>query len=349
MGTKFVEQIMMIKPLMTRKMYASSWRQKLSRHGIALLLTAGVFLPGMVSVAAEQVETHQPMTGDEIAEQIFQAAHGGLVDNAMTKKHKREVALLVNRSPLEIRNRAGGKKPSVLTFEMYLNNKPEDPAIDTLQMAVIKSGKIKGTGLLFTTYTDKSHDPDITIWLPALRKVRKMNSPSHEDTWAGSNLTYGELVLRRPEHEVHELIGEDVFADCLPVMELKKSEKSRYTKKLPQPQCGHKGKPVYILKSTTKFKNWWYDYHISEVDKETFSLYRTVYFKDEEKLKTVVVDWQSLDQPDPRIAYPRYIYAQTHTTGADSMIYVPRNTIHLNVDIDDDFWSVKTLKKLGKK
>jgi hypothetical protein len=121
-------------------------------------------------------------------------------------------------------------------------------------------------------------------------------------------------------------------------------EKNRYTRNLPGPQCAHIGKPIYRLKSTTKFKNWWYDYHISEIDRKTFALYRTVYYKDGVKVKSVSIDWQSLDQPDPRIAYPRYIYAISHDDGKDSMVYVPRGTITLNVELADNFWSEDTLE-----
>lgn len=287
-----------------------------------------------------------PLNGQQIAEQAHAIGHGGLVNNAVSKRNGNEVGLVVNRVPLD--KRFKGRKPYINTFETYINNKPEDPAIDSLQMAIITSGKIKGTGVLYTGYTDKSQSGSLALWLPALRKIRHMNEPAHEDTWAGTNITYGELVLRRPEHEIHELLGEERFQDCLPSMQLESWELNRYTKQLPGPQCGHKGKVVYKLKSSTKFKNWWYDYHISDVDKETFSVYRTVYYKGDEKIKTVVIDWQSLDQPDPRIKYPNYIYALTHANGIDSMVYVPRSTISLDVDIPDSFWSAETLKKRGK-
>ena len=123
---------------------------------------------------------------------------------------------------------------------------------------------------------------------------------------------------------------------------------TRYTRELPRPQCGHAGKPVYRLKSTTKLSNWWYDYHISDIDQANFALYRTVYYKQERPVKTVYIDWQSLDQSDPRITYPRYIYAITHQDGKDSMVYVPRSTISLNVDLADDFWSEQTLQNYGR-
>jgi len=286
-----------------------------------------------------------PLTAEQIAEHVYHVTHGGLINNAVSRRFKREIALLVNRAPLD--KRGPGRKPSVNTFETFVNNNVADPEIESQQMAVMKSGKVKGTGVLYTGYTDKDRGATIALWLPALRKIRRLNQPSHDDYWVGSNFTYGELVLRRPEHEVHELIGEGVFEDCLLTMELDKSEMTRHTRKLPRPQCGHRGKPVYQLKSTTRFKNWWYDYHISDIDKRTFSVYRTRYFKDGKLIKTITIDWQSLNTPDPRINYPRYIYAITHATGVDSLVYVPRRTISLNTCLPDSFWSEENLKTLG--
>ncbi len=283
-----------------------------------------------------------PLDAEQIVRQVYASAHGGLVRNAMSRRGKQHVALVVSRAPSRMRK--PGRRPSVQTFDTYVNNQPDDPDIDAYQMAILTSGKMRGTGILFTSYADRQKKSSIALWLPALRKVRRINEPAHDDVWFGTNLTYGELVLRRPGDEIHELVGETEFPDCLPVMRLERWEKARYTRRLPGPQCGHKGKPVYLVKSSARFENWWYDYHISEIDKTSFAVYRTVYFKGDEKVKTVVVDWQSLDQPDPRITYPRYIYALSHGDGKDSMVYVPRETIALNREFPDDFWSVKTLR-----
>ena len=287
------------------------------------------------------------LSGLEIAEQVYAVAHGGLVRNASSQANGDDIAIVVNRPPLE--RRRPGRRPTINQFETYGNSDPLNSDLDSMQMAIIRSGKARGTGILYISYADKSRPGILTLWLPSLRKARRISEPAHEDTWIGTNLTYGELVLRRPEHEVHERLDDGVFNDCLLAMELNPWEVSHYTDSLPGPQCGHKGKPIYRVRSTTKFNNWWYDYHVSEIDKKTFALYRTEYFKNNEKVKTVVVDWQSLGQEDPRIAYPRYIYAITHTDGTDSMVYVPRSTVKLNQSLPDSFWSEGTLKKFGKR
>ncbi len=313
---------------------------------INITITILLVLSGVTQAQEDLSYPESPLTAEQIAQQVYIAAHGGLVRNAVSKRNKGAVALVINRAPLE--KRVPGRRPTVNTFETYVNNSPADPAIKSSQMAILTSGKTKGTGILLTNYTDQERGATISMWLPALRKIRRINEPSHEDVWFGTTLTYGELVLRKPEDEIHELVGEGLFEDCLGVMKLELWEMSHYTKKLPGQQCGHKGKAVYRLKSTTKFKNWWYDYHISDIDKQSLSLYRTVYFKDGKKIKTVDVDWQSLDQPDPRITYPNYIYAVLHDNGRDSMVYVPRNTIQLNVDLPDSFWSEETLKRRAR-
>ncbi len=314
---------------------------RLFETGILLLLFS---LINESVLAAEPLPYPQgPLTADQIVQQVYSAAHGGLLENARSKRNGRFVSLVVNRAPEKMRK--PGRRASVQTFDTYVNNKPDDPAIDAYQMAILTSGKVRGTGVLFTNYADESRKSSIALWLPALRKTRFINEPSHDDTWFGTNLTYGELVLRKPEDELHELLGEAEFPDCLPVMELQSWERARYTNLLPKPQCGHQGKPVYLIKSTTKFVNWWYDHHVSEIDKQSFAVYRTVYYKDDEKIKTVVVDWQSLDMPDPRVTYPRYIYALNHTDGKDSMVYVPRETIELNQAYPEGFWSVKTMER----
>ena len=287
------------------------------------------------------------LTAEQIAEQVFLVSHGKLLNSSSSTKNKKNISLVVTRAPLD--KRKPGRKPTVNTFETYGKSRLENLLIDSIQMAIITSGQIKGTGTLYTNYKAPDKGDVISLWLPALRKLRRINEPAHDDKWIGSNLTYGELVLRRPEHEKHELIEEAVFNECLLVMELQQWEINRYTKRLPKSSCAHQGKQVYRLKSTTKFKNWWYDYHISEIDKKTFGIYRTVYYKKGEKVKTITVDWQSLGQYEPRIIFPRYIYALSHQDGSDTMIYVPLETITLNPDIADSFWSEETLKRLGNK
>ena len=319
--------------------YVSSQLIKSLSHAVSVFCVLSLF-PLSISAAEAAPDA------DKLAQEVYAALHEKSLRTAVSKRAGRAASMVVNRVPLDMRK---GRKPHIQTFDTYINNQPKDPQIDTLQMAILTSGKAKGTGILVTRYTDPQQSPRLTLWLPALRKARHINEPSYEDVWFGTNLTYAELVLRKPEDETHELLGEATLDDCLDSMAFQPWEKNRYTQMLPGEQCGHRGTPVWRLKSTTRFVNWWYDYHVTEIDKQTFWPYRSVYFKNGKKVKTVVVDWQSLEQPDPKLGYPRYIYAISHDNGLDSMIYVPRKTISLNVDLPDDFWSIDTMRNYLQK
>jgi len=316
--------------------HASICRMLIStlQRSLGAWLLLGVFAGAFAAEAGSS-------DADEIARQVYAVSHNEDLDQAVSRRTGRLSSMVINRVPREMRQ---GRKPYIQTFDTYINNRPADLEIDTLQMAILTSGKAKGSGVLFTRFSDPQRSGVISLWLPALRKVRQINEPAHDDTWFGTIITYGELVLRTPEHETHEYLGEGILEACLASMEFEPWEKNRYTQQLPGPQCAHKGKPVLRLKSTTRFENWWYDYHVTDIDQITYWPYRTVYFKGDRKIKSVWVDWQSLDQADAALAYPRYIYALSHEDGKDSLVFVPRQTISLNTDTPDSYWSLETMR-----
>ena len=43
----------------------------------------------------------------------------------------------------------------------------------------------------------------------------------------GSNLTFGDVTLRKPHHETHELLGTETFSGCLGSVTLADDEKNR--------------------------------------------------------------------------------------------------------------------------
>jgi len=280
------------------------------------------------------------LTADEIAIQQFYGLRGMHLRNFVSQKKDGKLSLLIKRIP--------GSLPSVNTFESYTNYNYQDGKTESKLLVIYRSGKLKGTGILLSTYVDSKRTPYLMIWLPTLRKVRRFASPSQGDAWNGSNLTYGEVFLRRPEHEKHQVLGRQVFDECLNVMILKKNEQIRRTRDLPTTQCAHKAKTVYQLKSDTLFKNWWYDYRISYIDTSTFAMYRTVYFKDSERMKTIDIDWRALNHPDPRVLSPNFIYVKSDTTNIESFLVIPKETIDWNVDIKNKFWSERTLKKIRR-
>jgi len=293
-------------------------------------------------VCADSIHPYpeKPLTADQLAHEVYLGLHGMHQKNAAIKKTNGQVAVVLNRTQ--------GKNVSINTLEAFLNNDFDDGITESKSLAIFKSGKLKGTGILMTNYIDSARQPSISLWLPSMRKVRRMVAPNHADKWMGTNMTYGDVYLRKPEHEIHELLEITTFSDCLGSMKLSQGEKTKRTKNLPEGSCTPKGREVYRLKSTTKFKDWWYDYHISDIDTQTFAPYRTAYFKDNKQVKFIEVNWKSLDKPDPRMVVPTYIYAKSMDNGQESMLIIPFEIIELNTDLPAGFWSERTLRKIKR-
>ena len=223
-------------------------------------------------------------------------------------------------------------------------------AIKAQDLAIFRSGKLKGTGMLITDYQDDAKSQSYMIWLPALRKIRRFAEPAHDDAWGGSDFTFGDVTLRKPFHETHELLGKETFNDCLGYIAFGDKEHTRYTKNLPKEgSCSHKGKEVYKVKSTTKFENWWYDTRISYIDAKTFADYRSEYFKGDEKVKVIDRDWVPLGVgDDPRAVGWGYWYGTTLATNNQTWAVIPSKVNAVDATYKDDWWSEKTLRKIKK-
>lgn len=308
-----------------------------------LTLALAALVPFQAHAAADRSLAYPTgtLSADELADQVYFVNHFFAFDNYAIVKDGKDITVLVLKS--------AGKKPTTITLERYLNNKYEDdPNVKAKDLAIFRSGKLRGTGMLITEFDDQSKSQSYAVWLPSLRKIRRFAEPAHDDAWGGSDFTFGDVTLRRPQDEKHELVGEDTFNDCLGAMELKDSEKNRYTRKLPKAYCGAKGRAVYKLKSTPKRSNWWYDYRISYVDKETFADHRTEYFKGGKQIKVIDRHWEKAPGvDDPRAVSWGYWYGKNLDTGHETWAVIPSKVNRYN---DSSFksskWSEATLRKL---
>ncbi|HDK37534.1 MAG TPA: outer membrane lipoprotein-sorting protein [Thiolapillus brandeum] len=280
-------------------------------------------------------------TALEIMQQVYFVNHFYALRNFAITKVRRKITVLISR--------AKGKRPTTNTLERYLNNDYEnDPVIRAKDLAIFRSGKLRGTGLLITDYDDDSKGQSYMIWLPALRKIRRFAQPAQDDSWGGLDFTFGDVVLRKPSDETHEYLGKEIFETCLEGMDIPKKHQNRYTRKLAKKSCASKGKEVYKVKSTTKFENWWYDYRINYVDTTTFADYRTEYYKNGKKIRFIDRDWNSLGLDDPRALAWGYWYGKNFETGHESWAVIPKEVVKYNAKFKPSLWSERTLRKIKR-
>lgn len=282
-------------------------------------------------------------SADEIIDQVFFVNHFYAFDNYGITKKGKKITVLVNKS--------SGKKPTTVTLERYLNNNyDDDGSVKARDLAIFRSGKLRGTGMLITDFDEPGKSQSYAIWIPSLRKIRRFAEPAHDDAWGGTDFTFGDVSLRKPKNETHELMGTENFSGCLGAVTLADNEKNKYTRKLPDAACSHDGKAVYKVKSTTKFENWWYDHRISYVDTSTFADYRTDYFKDGEHIKVIDRNWVKADNAtDPRQVVWGYWYGKTFATDHQTWAVIPKEvTVTNDSKKKQSLWTEKTLRKIRR-
>ncbi|MFI0460092.1 MAG: outer membrane lipoprotein-sorting protein [Candidatus Thiodiazotropha endolucinida] len=261
----------------------------------------------------------------EVAKQVYFANHFHAFDNFSIKRRGSTLSVLVNKS-------ANGS-PITTAVERHLNNNyDEDDVIRSRDLAIFHSGNLRGTGMLITEYKDDTKSQDYMVWLPRLRKIRRFAQPRQKDAWGGSVFTFGDVTLRKPDGELEGKI-------------------IRYTGRMPERSCRHLGRVVYGLKSTTKSKNWWYDYRISYVDTESFADYRTLYYKKDRLIKIIDRDSGLVNaegEGDPRALFWKYWYGIDLRTGQQSLAVIPRKVVDMNSDRQNSFWTERTLRKIKR-
>ncbi len=281
-------------------------------------------------------------SADEVANQIYFVNHFFAVKNLfIERKGKTHITVLASR--------ADGKRIQTNTLRRFLNNDYDDGVVRSKDIAMFHSGKLSGTGMLITHFVDDDKGQSYAIYLPELKKIRRFDEPRHDDAWGDTDFTFGDVYLRKPMHESHELLGTATLDDCLGAMALSDKEKKRkYLEQLAPAQCGHKGQQVYRLKSTTRFEDWWYDYRVSYVDTKTFADYRTEYFKDGEKIKVIDRDWVSMGLDDPRAQFWRYWYGKDLRNNHETMVSVPEQFVSWNKEADPAIWTEEHLLNLER-
>ena len=305
------------------------------------LATSLVSSVAMATVSKDLAYPSGSVSANDVANQNYFVNHFYSFGNyAITKKGKEITALIL---------RAKGSNPLTLTLERYLNNKPTKTGVNAQDLAIFRSGKLKGTGMLITDFIDQNKSQSYEIFIPSIRKVRRFAEPARDDAWGGSDFTFGDVTLRKPKHDNHELLGKTKFSGCLGVM--KDVKRNKYTQKANiVADCSTDGKEVYKLKSTANTANWWYDHRISLIDAKTFADYRTEYFKGGKHIKTIDRSWASANLDDPRASYWGYWYGKTNTTGHETMAFIPSTITKVNHKYKKkNLWSTSTLRKIPKK
>ncbi len=121
---------------------------------------------------------------------------------------------------------------------------------------------VRNTSFMTWGYDEAGKDDDQWIYLPALKKVKRMSSDSKSDYFMGSDFTYDDLGDRHPSDDVHKLLREETF----------------------------EGNPCYVVESIPKDEEYMYSRTITWIIKDKWiGLKKEFYDEDGDLLKTLAV------------------------------------------------------------
>ncbi len=121
---------------------------------------------------------------------------------------------------------------------------------------------VKNTSFMSWTYDDESKSDDQWIYLPALKKTKRISSDSKSDYFMGSDFTYDDLGDRKLDDDTHELLDVETID----------------------------GVDYYVVESTPKDEDYMYSKTKTWIRKDHFiGLKKEFYDEDEELLKILKI------------------------------------------------------------
>ncbi|MDP8238059.1 MAG: outer membrane lipoprotein-sorting protein [Candidatus Hatepunaea meridiana] len=99
-------------------------------------------------------------------------------------------------------------------------------------MQFMKPADVKGVGFLSWEYDDQTKNDDRWLYLPALKKVRRIAGSSKNDYFMGTDFTYDDMGDRSVDEDEHTLLREEEIdgIKCWVVESVPKSDDDMYSK-----------------------------------------------------------------------------------------------------------------------
>jgi len=212
-------------------------------------------------------------------------------------------------------------------YRIILNKRSD--VMDYKDLVVILGPQnIKGLSVLTWNYLDPKKDQEVWLWLPSLRKVRRISQSESDDPFMGSEFTTEEISTRKWEDETYTMIGEKKF--------------DGYTAEF-DGKTYYKDANCYVLEATPKRKEWYYSKRVIWLDKRFAGLiFDEVYDPAGRKWKTFLKHYAIWENGClPQIFLEGKDQLASHRT----VIGFKEEDITFNSNLKEGFFTEKTLMR----
>jgi outer membrane lipoprotein-sorting protein len=203
---------------------------------ISLILTAVVLI-----ITTTTNKSFAQLNGAQIMQKVYDLPTGDDTQGELT---------------MTLVNKQGEQR--VRKLKQYIKNEGN---IEKKIMFFTSPADVRGTSFMNWSYTS-GQDDDQWIYLPALKRTKRISSGSKGDYFMGSDFTYDDLGDRHPSEDNHKLLREETID----------------------------GKACYVVESTPKDEDYMYSKTITWVMKDNFiGLQREFFDEDGDLLKTLKI------------------------------------------------------------
>jgi outer membrane lipoprotein-sorting protein len=170
---------------------------------------------------------------------------------------------------------------------------------------------IRGTSFMNWSYEDERGDSQ-WIYLPALRKIKRISAENKSDYFMGSDFTYDDLGERKLEEDNHKLIGNEKI----------------------------NGEECYIVENIPKEEDYMYSKTITWVSKDKWiGLKKEFYDNNGKLLKTLTVkDYRKID------GIVTIIHSEMYNKQKDHKTLLKLDEVEYNTGISEDKFTERQMK-----
>ncbi|MFC1645945.1 outer membrane lipoprotein-sorting protein [Candidatus Omnitrophota bacterium] len=188
----------------------------------------------------------------------------------------------------------------------------------------------KGLAVLTWTYEDIDRDQDVWLWIPSLKKIRKVSASESDDAFMGSDFTVDEVSTRQFDDEAYTLVGTKEF--------------SGYTFEHTG-EVLFKGADCFVIEAVPSKPHWYYSKRVIWVDKSTGGNILDEYYDKNGKLfKTLFREW-TIYKPGTK-DYPRQQRLECKDLRTGHRTVILNENEEYDVGLEENLFTAKRLERM---
>jgi len=189
--------------------------------------------------------------------------------------------------------------------------------------------QVKGLANLSWTYLDPQKQQDVWLWLPSLKKVRKISASQADDSFLGADFTIEDITTRRFGDETYRLVKEENFTGFT----------SDFSKK-----TYYKDTPCYVIEAAPKRANWYYAKRLVWIDKQYgTNIYEEKYDSKGQKFQ-YIFRWHEIHNVNSK-EYPMQMFLEGEDLRSGHRTVIINETVEIDKGLSEEEFTESALSR----